>query len=208
MNTSRVLGLSAIGGLTRDRFASKSALLPILLVAGGMFITGSSSALDLTITPGTTQIFSPNTTTITLSPTTVGNSLDFANINGGSPSTRGGSLVIGGSDGVTITAGTVFTLANTTGDMLLTALTLQGGQGAAATGGGAGGAGGAFTAATFAGVTNASTLNLLTGDGKAGIDGVDNAGGAGGAIAASTFQGLVTGAVNVGTGAGAIGGNG
>ncbi|MBF0164193.1 MAG: autotransporter domain-containing protein, partial [Magnetococcales bacterium] len=185
-------------------------------VVGGIWSTAASGALNLA---GDTRFITSQTfpsltiatgDTVTAKPYGAVLPLFQVNgtVNGGSTSTRGGTLVLSGGDAVANAAGGALTLANLVGNTLLTTLTLQGGEGAAATVAGAGGAGGALTAATFGGTTQATTVNLRTGSGGAGMNGVALAGGAGGAIAASTFQGLVTGAVVLNTGSGAMGGDG
>ncbi|MBF0632256.1 MAG: hypothetical protein HQL89_14860, partial [Magnetococcales bacterium] len=164
MRSNSLLGLSATGGLTKG-LSSRNALLPILLVAGGMMSAGNATAADLTINPTETQIFAPGATW-TSSPTTTVTSFDYVNVNGGTTSTRGGTLIIGGSDAATITAGTALTVANSSGNILLTTLTLQGGVGAAGSVAGAGGAGGAVTlnvASTIGG-----NINVTTGVGDVG----------------------------------------
>ncbi|MBF0192684.1 MAG: autotransporter domain-containing protein, partial [Magnetococcales bacterium] len=191
-----ILAGAKIGGIWQSSVSSAASNY-----SDGTRFTSSFTGSSLTVAAGDTVTAKPYGAVLPLFQVS-------GNVNGGSTSTRGGTLVLSGGDAVANAAGGALTLANIAGNTLLTTLTLQGGEGAAASVAGAGGAGGTITSGTFGGTTNATTINLRTGSGGAGMNGVALAGGSGGAIAASTFQGLVTGAVVLNTGFGAIGGNG
>ncbi|MBF0460237.1 MAG: autotransporter domain-containing protein [Magnetococcales bacterium] len=191
-----VLAGAKLGGTWESAVSSEASSY-----ANGTRFASSFTGSDLVIAAGDTVTAKPDGDTLSLFQVN-------GTVNGGSTSTRGGTLILSGGDAVANTNGGVLTLANITGNIFLTNLTLQGGIGAAGSSAGQGGAGGAFSVGTFGGTTDATIIHFISGDGGLGSDGVAFAGGAGGAISASTFQGLVTGAVVVTTGAGARGGAG
>ena len=119
----------------------------------------------------------------------------------------GGTAIVRGADATEGTSGVTGTVS-IAGTTNLTALTYEGGTGAAGSGFVAGGDGGTISEVTHVGAVNLTTLNLKGGAGAAGANDNTVAGGNGGDITTIDFQGLVTATTtNITSGDGGMGGS-